>query len=157
MADIPKPDAAAPASPVAPAAPEAPVTNPEPTPAEESQEVKDLRAKAAKADELQFKVDLGEVAKTYPKATDYEAKIKEKVAKGYSAVDAALIVLHENNALQTAPAPGARGAPAGGFGGSMDTPPPRESTDPAPGTPEAITFYADRFKDLEAKGEIRLT
>lgn len=100
--------------------------------------------------------DLAEVAKQYPKALEYAQAIQDKAREGnYSVTDAALIILHQNNAL-TGPAPIVDRT--AGMGGSMDNPPPREEGQaPAPGTPEAITYWADKFKDLETKGEIILS
>lgn len=133
----------------------APIIVPDPNPQpQETEETKQLRQENA---EYKFKAELGDVAATYPKAREYSKQIQEKVAKGYSTADAALIVLHENNALQ-APVPAAPAPRNGssGLGGSMDNPPPRDQKDPEPGTPEAIEFYANRFRDLEKKGEIRI-
>lgn len=138
----------------APAAPAPTITKTDPpAPVEDPEKQRLLKENA----DLRFDKELGDVGKTYPKASEYADKIKEKVAKGYSTTDAALIVLHENNALQVAaaaPAPADRSA---NLGGTMVTPPARDVKAPEPGTPEAIDYYTKQFKDLEAKGEIRIT
>lgn len=106
----------------------------------------------------EFKEKLGEVSKTYPHAREYENEISEKVKQGYSIEDASIIVLNQKGQLQTAEQLQRQTNQSGGagFGGSMDNPIPREQKDPVPGEPGSAKFYADRFRDLEAKGEIRV-
>jgi len=132
------------------AAPETPVITPD---APAAPVVETPAAPAPKEIKLS---DLAEIAKQYPKALEYATEIETKAREGnYSVEDATLIILHQNNAL-TGPAPTVDRT--AGMGGSMDNPPPREEGQaPAPGTPEAITYYADKFKELEAKGEIILS
>lgn len=113
-----------------------------------------------KVADYEFKDKIGEVSKTYPHALDFKDEIQKLVnEKGYSIEDASLVVLNAKGKLQTAEQI-ARARNTGdrsmGMGGSMDNPPPRDKKDPVPGEPGSAQFYADRFKDLEAKGEIRV-
>ena len=154
MADTPNtndtPVAPAQAAPVA----ETTITPPEVTPA--TPDPKEFERLQRENKDLTFKSELSDVAKVYPHATEFSKEIKDKVEKGYSTTDAALIVLHDKGKL-VAQAPQTQTVDrSAGMGGSMDTPPPQDAKDPAMGTPEAVAFYADKFRELEAKGEIRL-
>lgn len=111
--------------------------------------------------DFEFKEKIGEVSKTYPHAAEFSDKIQELVRdKGYSIEDASIVVLNKEGKMQTAEQI-ARSANAGdrssGLGGSMDSPIPRDKKDPKPGDAGSAEFFANRFKDLEAKGEIRMT
>lgn len=136
--------------PAAPAAPIIPTETTTPSP-----EMEALQKENA---ELKFNADLSKVAVQYPKAADYMAEIKEKAEKsGISVEDATLLVLHNKNALVAPEAP-KRDAMAGA-GGSMGNLPAREQEDQAPpmGTPEAATYWADKFKEQETAGGIVLS
>lgn len=144
-----------PEAPQEPAPAEPVITNAEtpiaPAPNTETDELKQRLAT------YEFKEKLGEVSKTYPHVTEFEEEISNKVKDGYSIEDASIIILNKNNRLQTAEqvARQANQGGSSGFGGSMDNPPPRDRKDPVPGEPGSADFYAKRFQELEAKGEIR--
>lgn len=107
----------------------------------------------------EFSEKINEVSKTYPHASQFKDDIQKLVQeKGYSIEDASLVVLNKAGKMQTAEQivrEQNRGG-SSGFGGSMDNPPPRDKKDPVPGEAGSAEFYANRFKELEAKGEIRI-
>lgn len=145
MAEEPKPEETA-----APIVETAPITSTE-TPVAEN--VDELKQKLAK---FEFKEKLTEVSKTYPHVTEFETDIEAKVKEGYSIEDASVIILNKNQKLETAEQI-QRNTNRGssGFGGTMDTPALRDAKVPQPGEPGAVEYWANKVKELEAKGEIR--
>lgn len=158
MADAPQKPADTP--PIAPPTSEAPApVVPTPVAPQESEETKRLREENSL---LKFDKEIGDLAKVYTRAPEFAEQIKAVMKeKGYSPTDAALTVLHANNALVAPPTapPAAPQRPNStrGAGGSMDNPPPRDQADPVPGSPGSAEFYANRLQELERKGEIFMT
>ena len=99
--------------------------------------------------ELKFGNELTNIAATYPHATDFRDKIKEKVDAGMSVADATIVVLAGNGKLVTAEQIKRQGGGTRGMGGSMDNITPQDKKDPAPGDPGSVDFYANKFKDLD--------
>lgn len=106
--------------------------------------------------ELKFGNELTNIAATYPHAADFKDDIKKKVDAGMSVSDATIVVLNENKKLITAEQI-KRGKQSSGFGGSMDTTVIGDKKDPTPGEAGSAEFYANRFKELEQDGQIRLS
>lgn len=121
--------------------------------AKELEEERTLRETAQQeVRDLKFNSAFDNLAATYPHAKDLKDEIRKKFDSGYEADDAVISVLQKNNKLITADQISREENKGTDLGGSAD----RGNLTKTDTGEKTLADIEKEFKELEAKGEIKL-